>query len=414
MAGLQTVRGTHDLIGEELLKHQFIEDCAEKTAKTYGFSGLITPIFEFTEVFARSLGDTTDVVTKEMYSFVDKGGESITLRPEGTAGVVRAFISLGLQQNLPVKAFYKGAMFRYERPQKGRQRQFHQVGIELLGVETPQADVEVLLAGIDFLTAIGVYDKVKLEINSLGDKESRELYKQKLVSYLTKYEKDLSEDSKTRLYKNPLRVLDSKDDKDKVIVQDAPFFADCFNDESKKFFDEVLEGLTNLGVKFEINPRLVRGLDYYNHTAFEWTTTELGSQGTVLGGGRYNGLVKQMGGGDVSGIGWGAGIERLAMLVDNYPKAQRPIAIIPMGDEAHKIAMKIAWLLRKNKLPVEMGYSGNLAKRLKRANKVEAAFAVMIGEDELAKNNCLIRNLDNGEQEEISLDNILKFFKTGE
>ncbi|MGD9639364.1 MAG: histidine--tRNA ligase [Alphaproteobacteria bacterium] len=411
MAGLQTVRGTHDLVGEELKKHQFIEETIEKVVQTYGFSGLITPIFEFTDVFARSLGETTDVVTKEMYSFTDKGGESLTLRPEGTAGVVRAFISLGLQQNLPVKAFYKGPMFRYERPQKGRQRQFHQVGIELLGVDQPQGDVEVLLAGVDFLSAIGIYDKVKLEINSLGDKESRDNYKEKLISYLKKYETSLSEDSKNRLEKNPLRVLDSKDDKDRDIVLNAPLFSDSLNDESKKFFDEVLSSLTDLGVKYELNQRLVRGLDYYSHTAFEFTTTELGSQGTVLGGGRYNGLVKQMGGSDVSGIGWAAGVERLAMMIADYPQDIRPITVVPMGSEAQKIAMRISWDLRKSGINVDMGYSGNLGKRLKRANKVNAGFAVMIGEDELAKKVCLVRNLDNGEQEEVSLDSIVAFFE---
>ena len=291
MAKLQCVRGTYDLYGAAKRKTKQVVRTGEEVVEKYGFEEIETPIFEFTEVFARNLGDTSDIVTKEMYCFEDRGGESLTLRPEGTAGVVRAFVSNGMQQNLPVKFYYHGQMFRYERPQKGRQRQFTQFGVELLGADTPQADIEVIAMAYEFLEKLGLSGQVTVEVNSLGDAESRNAYREKLVAYLKEHFDELSADSKNRLERNPLRVLDSKEECDKAVVEKAPLYADSLNEKSKAFFAKVLDGLDRLGIKYRVNNRLVRGLDYYSHTVFELVTDKLGAQGTVLAGGRYDGLV---------------------------------------------------------------------------------------------------------------------------
>ena len=357
------------------------------------------------------MGDTSDIVTKEMYCFEDRGGESLTLRPEGTAGVVRAFISNGMQQNLPVKMYYAGPMFRYERPQKGRQRQFTQFGVELLGVDTPQADIEVIAMAYEFVESLGLSGTVTVEINSLGDKESRAAYREKLVAYLKENYDKLSEDSKTRLEKNPLRVLDSKEECDKAVVENAPLYRDSLNEASKSFFEKVLKGLDALGIKYRVNDRLVRGLDYYSHTVFELTTDKLGAQGTVLAGGRYDGLVEQMGGGAVSGIGWACGVERLSMLLEEDVSLPRPIAVIPVGDENELKAIEIAYKLRKSGLRVEQAYSGNLKKRMMKANKINASKAVIIGSDELKENKVTIKDLSTGEQKSVMIENIVEELK---
>jgi len=401
MAALQSVRGTHDLLPDESSVHRFVEQTAFGVAQRYGFGEIITPIFEFTEVFSRTLGETSDVVTKEMYTFADRSGDSITLRPEGTAGVARAFISGGLSQSLPLRLFYRGPMFRHERPQKGRLRQFHQVGVELLGVDSPLADVEVLALGWRFLSELGLGDKVNLEINTLGDAESRAAYRDVLVAFLSKFKADLSEDSRNRLERNPLRVLDSKDEGDKKIVADAPSMADSLTDGAKTFFDTVKAGLDKLGIPFTVNPRLVRGLDYYGHTAFEFVTNQLGAQGTVLAGGRYDGLIGQMGGPATPGIGWAAGVERLSMLVGARHSVARPVAVIPMGDDL--AAFSVAEAIRGVGLTVQMGYSGNVKKRLERANKANARFAVLLGQDEAARGAVTVKDLDAGTQEEVLL-----------
>ena len=401
MSVLQPVRGTHDLLAEESRRHRRVEDVAFETARRYGFGEIITPIFEFTEVFSRTLGETSDVVTKEMYTFTDRSGDSITLRPEGTAGVARAFISGGLAQALPLKLFYRGPMFRHERPQKGRLRQFHQVGVELLGVDSPLADVEVVAMAWRILSALGLGGAVQLEINTLGDAESRAAYRDTLVAYLSRFAADLSEDSRARLERNPLRVLDSKDEGDKRIVAEAPVMTGSLTPAAREFFAQVTGGLTALGVPFTVNPRLVRGLDYYCHTAFEFTTTALGSQGTVLAGGRYDGLIGQMGGPATPGIGWAAGVERLSMLVGEAPAAERPVAVIPMGDGL--AGLKVADALRAAGVTVDMGFSGNMKKRLARANKLGARFAVILGEDEAARGAATLKDLDSGTQDEVPL-----------
>ena len=405
---IQNVRGTYDLYGNAKRKAKKVVEIASQTVEKYGFEEIETPIFEFTEVFARNLGDTSDIVTKEMYSFEDRGGESITLRPEGTAGVVRSFISEGMQQNLPVKLYYAGPMFRYERPQKGRQRQFTQFGVELLGVETPQADIEVIAMAYSFLKALGLEDSVVLEINSLGDEESRNAYREKLVSYLRQHYDSLSVESKQRLEKNPLRILDSKEDCDKIVVENAPLYADSLNEASKNFFEEVLTGLDLLEIPYRVNNRLVRGLDYYAHTVFEFTTDKLGAQGAVLAGGRYDGLIKEMGGGDVAGIGWACGVERLSMLIDTDVSLSRPIAVIEIGDEVHQTALQTAYMLRNAGYRVEHAYGGNVKKRMAKADKANAFAAVILGLDELAQSKATLKNLDTGEQKQVLLADLIK------
>ncbi len=401
MSSLQPVRGTHDLLPDESRRHRKVEEVAFSAARRYGFGEIMTPIFEFTDVFARTLGETSDVVTKEMYTFADRSGESITLRPEGTAGVARAFISGGLAQSLPLKLFYRGPMFRHERPQKGRLRQFHQVGVELLGVESPLADIEVIALAWRVLSELGLASKVRLEINTLGDAESREAYRNTLVAYLSGFRASLSEDSRNRLERNPLRILDSKDEGDRRIVENAPLMTDSLSPAAREFFTQVTDGLHALGIPFIINPKLVRGLDYYCHTAFEFTTTELGSQGTVLAGGRYDELIATMGGARTPGIGWAAGVERLSMLVGEVADEVRPISVIPMGDAM--AALAVAERLRRTGRSVEMGFSGNMKKRMARASKVNARFAVILGEEESARAAITIRDLDASTQDEVPL-----------
>ncbi len=406
MSQLQPVRGTHDLLPEEMRRHRFVVDSARAAAECFGYHEMATPIFEFSEVFKRTLGDTSDIVTKEMYTFTDRGGETITLRPEGTASVARAFISGGLSQHLPLKYFYSGPMFRYERPQKGRLRQFHQTGIELLGVSEPLGDVEIIATGVEFLRRLGVWERCTLEINTLGDGDSRKAYRDVLVAYLSQFRDKLSKDSQERLERNPMRILDSKDEGDQRIVADAPVYSDHLNEVSRDFFQRVLGGLDALGIAYKINPRLVRGLDYYCHTCFEITCDELGAQKTLMGGGRYDGLVGIMGGPETAGVGWASGVERCMMLVERDLSPRRPIALVPIGAAAEKQCLVLADSLRRRGLYAELGYSGNLGKRMKRANKLNARVAVILGDDEIAKGVAALRDLDSGEQREVAFDQL--------
>lgn len=408
MSSPQPVRGTHDLLPEDFARHAHVRDTARDVAARFGYAEMATPIFEFTEIFARTMGETSDVVSKEMYSFESRGGESMTLRPEYTAGICRAFISNGLQQNVPFKAFAAGPMFRYERPQKGRQRQFHQIDVECIGAAEAKADIEVISIGAAILQSLDVLDKCVLEINTLGDTESRSAYRQALVDYFSDHKSALSDDSVSRLDRNPLRILDSKDKGDRVLVEKAPLFNDYLNAFSSDFFDEVLEGLSLLGIGYNLNRRLVRGLDYYTHTAFEFVTDALGAQGALIAGGRYDGLIETLGGKPTPGIGWAGGIERLAMLATDIPIGKRPIAIIPVGEMAEKPAASLAHDLRLQGHVIEMAFKGNVGKRMKRANKLNARAAVLIGEDELARNACTLRDLDAGEQQDVMLDNLSK------
>lgn len=403
---MQPVRGTHDLLPEDQRKHRFVVETARSVAALYGYAEIATPVFEFTEVFKRTLGETSDVVSKEMYSFQTKGEKEISLRPEGTAGVARAFISNGLAQSTPCKFFYQGPMFRHEAPQAGRYRQFHQIGTELLGPDTPLGDVEVIAMGDQILKALGVRERTTLEINTLGDPESRQAYRDALVAYFSGFKDKLSEDSLTRLERNPLRILDSKDKGDREIVADAPLFDDYLNEASKEFFARVCERLTRLEIPFVRNARLVRGLDYYSHTAFEFTTEALGSQGTVLAGGRYDSLIGMMGGPKVSGVGWAAGIERLSLLAESDLPAPRPVCVVPVGGDQEELALDLVMRLRRRGFYADLGFSGNMTKRLKRANKVGAAAALILGSDELAEGQVTFRDMDSGAEERIPLDGI--------
>jgi histidyl-tRNA synthetase len=403
MASLQPVRGTHDLLPEEARRARHVTDTGRLLAERYGYEEAATPIFEFSEVFARTLGETSDIVTKEMYTFTDKGGDQITLRPEGTAGIARALISGGLSQNLPLKFFYAGPMFRYERPQKGRLRQFHQIGVELLGVAEPIGDIEVIALGATILDELGVQGNTTLELNTLGNTESRTAYRDVLVEYFSDHRGNLSEDSQTRLERNPLRILDSKNEGDRAIVADAPEFDDSLDGESRDFFAEVCAGLDALGIAWQRNSRLVRGLDYYCHTAFEFTTDALGAQSAVLAGGRYDGLVGQMGGPSTPGVGWASGIERLSMLIGDGPAKLRAIAVIPLGDAAESLALTLTDELRRAGIAVDLGYRGKMKQRMKRANGINARAAVIIGDDELEQSSATLRDLDSGEQELVPL-----------
>ena len=398
MSNLQPPRGTADILPQDQRRHRHVTDTAQAIAGRYGFEEMSTPIFEATEVFKRTLGETSDIVTKEMYVFDDKKGRSITLRPEGTAGVARAFITHLRSEPLPLKFFYRGPMFRYERMQKGRQRQFHQFGVELLGVPQPLGDVEAIAMGAHILEALGVADKVTLQINTLGDAECREAYREKLVTYLEGFRSDLSEDSLERLGRNPLRIFDSKDESDRAVVKNAPRLIDHLNQASTDFFDAVKGGLDAVGVAYEINPGLVRGLDYYGHTAFEFVTKTLGAQGTVLAGGRYDGLIQLMGGPPTPGIGWAAGVERLALMTAEAPPAPRPVTIIPRDPAAQTQALVLAQQLRRGGLAVDLGYSGNLKKRLDRANKAGATAAVILDGD-----SATVRDMETGEQTDVAL-----------
>lgn len=403
MPALQPARGTQDLLPEAARRHRRVSETAREMAELYGFAEIATPIFEFTEVFARPIGEHTDIVAKEMYTFTDRGGEEVTLRPENTAGVVRAVLSNGLTQSTPLKFFYSGPMFRYERPQKGRFRQFHQIGVELLGVAQPQADIEVIALGNRILRALGIADRVVLELNTLGDPASRAAYRDALVGYFSARHSELSEDSRRRLERNPLRILDSKDPGDQRITSEAPDFSDYLNDASRDFFARVRDGLDRISIAYRLNPRLVRGLDYYTHTAFEFVTTDLGAQGTVIGGGRYDGLVELMGGPAMAGVGWAAGIERLAMLIDELPAPPRPIAIVPIGEVAESRALVLAEELRAAGFVIDLFYSGNLARRMRRADRIGARAAVLLGDDELARGAATVRDLDSGAQGEVAL-----------
>jgi histidyl-tRNA synthetase len=404
---LQPVRGTRDLLPEEMRRHRAVVETARRIALQYGYHEMSTPVFEFTDVFRRTLGETSDVVTKEMYTFaVREEGDSVTLRPEATAGVARAFLSNGLQQNLPLKAFYTGPMFRHERPQKGRLRQFHQVDVELIGVAQPLGDVEMIALAHQFLEAIGLGGQITLELNTLGDLDSRKAYRGALIEYFSAHRDRLSEDSRERLHRNPLRILDSKDPGDRELVAGAPHFEDYLNAASSDFFAQVREGLDRLGLPYTLNDRLVRGLDYYTHTCFEFTTDALGAQGTVLAGGRYDGLIETMGGPSTPGIGWAAGVERLAMLLRQDTAPPRPIAVVPGGTELEGRAFAICQDLRRRGLVAEIGYSGNMGKRLKRADKVNARVAVILGEDEAARDSVTLRDLDTGEQTLVPIDGL--------
>lgn len=406
MSKLQPVRGTRDLFGEDAQRFAAVVDTFHHLAKRYGFRTVDTPIFEFTELFARGIGEATDVVSKEMYTFEDRGGESLTLRPEFTAGICRAFISNGWQQLAPLKLAAHGPMFRYERPQKGRYRQFHQIDAEILGAGEPQADIELLAFASHLLDELGLQGKVQLEINTLGDGPSRAAWREALVAYFSAHRDALSEDSRNRLDKNPLRILDSKDEGDRKLVADAPLLDKFLSAEAGQYFETVLKGLEAIGIPYLVQPKLVRGLDYYCHTTFEFTTTHLGAQGTVIGGGRYDGLIEQLGGPVTPAVGWAGGIERLALLVDLPERGVGPIAVVPLGDAAQAEAVALTARLRRAGFTVDQAFRGNMKKRLSRANDAGSPVALILGEDELARGELTLKDLATGEQTAVALTEV--------
>jgi histidyl-tRNA synthetase len=373
------IRGTQDIFGPEAETFAHVVETFERVRRLYRFRRVEMPVFEKTEVFSRSLGETTDVVSKEMYSFLDRGEESLTLRPEFTAGIARAYITGGWQQYAPLKVATHGPLFRYERPQKGRYRQFHQLDAEIIGAADPQADVELLAMAAQLLRELGISEGVTLQLNTLGDVASRDAWRSALIDYFRAAQDSLSEDSRERLEKNPLRILDSKDPSDRALVDDAPRIDAFLSPEASRFFSQVTAGLDAAGVAWQRQPALVRGLDYYRHTAFEFVTDRLGAQGTVLGGGRYDGLMESLGGEPTPAVGWAAGIERLAMLVaagrpaaDDIPD----VAIALEDDAALELAIRAASALRAAGLSTELVAHGSPRKRYDKAAKLGATVLV--------------------------------------
>lgn len=407
MSNLQAPRGTHDIFGPDAIKYQYIHDIFRQTCEQYSFSFISTPIFESLQVFDRTLGEVSDIVSKEMYVFEDRGGDRMSLRPEGTAGVVRAFLSNSLQRETPLKFWYSGPMFRYERPQKGRYRQFHQVGVEALGIDNPLADAEVISLGFEIFRKLKLTEKIKLEINSLGSATDRQKYRQILVDYYNKFQSQLSEDSRKRLLLNPMRILDSKDPQDIKINIEAPKLADHLSEDSRKKFELVQDLLKAKNYAFTINPSLVRGLDYYNDLVFEFKTDTLGAQDAVLSGGRYDGLVETMGGQATPGVGFAAGVERLMLMLDQYPEVTRPVVFVALGVDAEKLAFQTGEALRMSGVTVEHAYSGNIGKRMKRATKLNAKWVVIFGDEEVKNKTATIKNFDTGNQENVSLSDLL-------
>ena len=411
MEKLRTVRGVHDLLPDALHKQNKVIKAGLNISNKYCYSEIEIPIFEFSEVFKKPLGNSSDIVTKENYIFKDRSDDELMLRPEGTSGVVRAFLNAGLVQDIPQRFSYFGPMFRYERPQKGRLRQFKQFGVECIGISNSMADIEVISLGYEFLNKLNIIDKISLKINSLGDEDSRLNYTKALIDYLNDYKFQLSKDSLKRLSENPLRILDSKNTVDQKIIINAPNILDYLNEQSKERFQNVCEGLDILKIKYEIDKSLVRGLDYYCHTAFEFVTDELGAQGTVLAGGRYDGLSKMLGGVEVAGVGWAAGIERLALMVQCEYINSPDIVLMAQTEVYNHLLLPIMKKLIKEGFRVEIIYTGNMSKKFKRANKINASFVVLLGEEEVAKKVIKLRNMILGFEQLIDLNQGIKVIK---
>jgi len=401
------VRGTQDMIGETAARFAHVAATFDRVRKLYGFGRIEVPMFEATAVFARSLGETTDVVSKEMYTFEDRGGDSLTLRPEFTAGIARAYLTEGWQQYAPLKVATHGPLFRYERPQKGRFRQFHQLDAEVIGAAEPAADVELLCLADQLLRELGISEGVTLHLNTLGDHETREAWRAALVAHFEKHRGELSEDSVDRLARNPLRILDSKDPRDRPIADAAPAIDDFLSAEAGAFFEAVVRGLEAAGVMWTRNSRLVRGLDYYRHTAFEFITDRLGAQGTVVGGGRYDGLIETLGGPPTPAVGWAAGIERLAMLIDSPAREPIEIVLVPMGQAAETLAIGLLADIRRRGHAADMAYRGNMKKRMQKADAAGARLALILGEDEIARGEVTVRDLATGAQDSMAMAGVI-------
>ena len=408
-------RGTKDILPEQIAGWRFIEDKIRNICKRFGYEEIRTPTFEYTELFQRGIGEGTDVVDKEMYTFEDRGGRSVTLRPENTASAVRAYLQnkLFADKSL-VKLYYIGSMFRYDRPQAGRLREFHQFGVEALGIQNPTVDTEVILLAIDFLKSLGLND-LQLKINTVGCPKCRPVYRQKLQHYFNDKLNELCHDCQTRFDKNPMRILDCKADADKDFMQDAPKIKDCLCDECREHFDGVQKLLKAADVEFTIDERLVRGLDYYTKTAFEIQYPPLGAQSAIAGGGRYDGLIEEIGGSPTPAVGFAAGIERIlvalemqGLLPSNEYKADT--FLVAVGDEAEAVAFELLIKLRRAGLTASMDFSKRSMKaQMKQAGKSNANFAIIIGEEEVKNNAVTIKNLENSEQESIAVDKAVDF-----
>ena len=410
-------KGTKDLLPQDSYKWQFIENTAREVAKIFNIKEIRTPTFEHTEVFLRGVGETTDIVNKEMYTFTDKGGRSITLKPEGTAGVVRAFIENGMASSaLPAKLYYLTQCFRYERPQAGRLREFHQFGIEYFGAKTPDTDAEVILVAKTFIEKLGIKN-VSLYINSIGCKECRKKYEEALKNYLKANYDNLCELCKSRFEKNPLRILDCKNQDCKKIVENAPSILDYLCEDCSNHFEQVKKLLTLSNVEFKIDHNIVRGLDYYTKTVFEFVSENIGAQGTVCGGGRYDGLVKELGGTETCGIGFAAGIERLLLLMENtgveIPKDDGvQIYIASMGEQAQEKAFCLVKSLRENGVIAELDHmERGIKAQFKYADKIGAKYVGVIGSDEIEKGIIKIKNMSDGQETEVSFDKVIEFLK---
>ena len=408
---IQAIRGMNDCLPSETKVWQMVEDTLRRVAGNYGFAEIRMPIVESTALFKRSIGEVTDIVEKEMYTFDDRNGDSLTLRPEGTASCVRAGNQHGLLYNQEQRLWYMGPMFRHERPQKGRYRQFHQFGIEAFGIATPDIDAEIIMLSARLWKELGIAEHVTLELNSLGSNEERAAYRDALVEYLTKHEDKLDEDSKRRMHSNPLRVLDSKNPDVQAALADAPKLSDYFGEETQTHFAQLTAYLDNAGIKYELNERLVRGLDYYNRTVFEWVTSSLGAQGTVCAGGRYDGLVEQLGGKGTPGVGFALGIERLVLMLTSLEKLtnirpQVEAYVIALGDGADLTAMKLAEQWRDEVTGIRIQNhcgGGNMKKQMKRADKSGAHIALILGEDEIANGQVTVKYL-RGQHEQQQID----------
>ncbi|QSX36145.1 histidine--tRNA ligase [Shewanella sedimentimangrovi] len=406
---IQAIRGMNDILPTQSPLWQKLEGVLRDCVAAYGYSEIRTPIVESTDLFKRSIGEVTDIVEKEMYTFEDRNGDSLTLRPEGTASTVRAGNEHGLLYNQEQRLWYMGPMFRHERPQKGRYRQFHQFGVEVYGIGSADIDAEVLMLSARLWEKLGITEQVTLELNTLGDSNERADYRQALVTFLEQHKDKLDEDSQRRMYTNPLRVLDSKDPQVQALLADAPAMMDYLGDESRAHFSRLCELLEAVGIQYRVNPRLVRGLDYYNRTVFEWVTDSLGAQGTVLAGGRYDGLVGQLGGKDTPAVGFAMGLERIVLLLETLEltkdiPAAVDVYVTAMGSDCEVEALRIAQELR-NALPGARIMShcggGNFKKQIKRADKSGAAFALIVGESELTQGQVAVKPLRNDNEQQL-------------
>ena len=402
------IRGTHDFFGQQVLKYRAIQDLISHYSRIYNFEEIITPIFESTELFKKPLGENSDVVLKEMYTFKDKNEDFITLRPEYTTPMIRSAISNNLLEKLPKKLYGIGPMFRRERPQKGRYRQFNQINFEILGTHDIAADIELIILANNFLKNLLPEKKISLFINSLGDKDTLSNFSKALSNYFKQNKKKLTEESQSKIISNPIRILDSKDPIDVEISANAPKISDFYSNEAKEKFSNIQEILKDMSVDFSINTNLVRGLDYYCHTVFEFKTLDLGSQDTLIGGGRYDGLTKLLGGPDIPGVGWAGGIERLIMLMDNIKSLQNTIHLIIINESFREYGLKVANQLRQENINIHFDYKYNLKKSLSHANQLGVRYAIIIGEEEAQNNLCTLKDLNKNVQEKKTIEKIIK------